>query len=49
MNYVGGFIPIILYSNYFQGPAPPPGTGFMITEVTENRMVTETDNPMITE
>jgi hypothetical protein len=31
------------------GRAPPPGTFFMITELTSQVMITETGNRMITE
>lgn len=38
-NYTGG-------SN---GAFPPPGSSFMITEITEDDMITETDDFMVTE
>lgn len=41
--------PYIQHEDFgFFSPPPPPGSQFMITE-TSIRMITETDDPMITE
>jgi hypothetical protein len=48
--YGGGFIPIIIYATYQVGEGSPPvGSGFMLTETTSQRMLTEDGDLMITE
>lgn len=46
--YGGGFIPIIIYSQYINEFIPPPGSFFMITEDSDY-MITEDDDRMVTE